>query len=633
MTVKAGRIPNLTRLAEVLLALTKQTSGLLIYILQLDRTQPFEATLSVGICRMGIFGSMLWVYFVLMNALGGGNIVAYAQMAQGAPHYSFGLLKILPMPSPAMWGFIAAMALVSCIMAIVGLCTRPAMIVATVTTLLLATYDAGRLPFWSAPYNVVFLAGLAFMFGRADVSLSVDAKIKDYWRRYPFGAIASSQSYLLAWPILLAQTSVALFYFAAFYSKLYTSGLHYIFSDGMRFALAATWTAPKEFIVPWYIQWLWNSQTLWTFAIIGHLLMQALPITAVFTPRIPRARLIEAVIFVGGMIGIREFMTVWNPWWILLAPLFIDWDHFFRAAGNAQPIRLPTPQWPAAGTARRAAVLSAVFLGYYLIVILGMRGRVDLNYPFDNFDMYSSIYADTPYSEHLPFRLFYGDVTMRTKDCEISEGRWINVTGKSWEVLDKIYSPISRKATVHDPIFYRCRQGRSRITNLPDNFFVDGHIETPVENYRKSLHAIRAFLSPVPDDAELRLWGEIVVYPAYPKAPWPHTGFKALRGILRSDGSFIGARGDVTYGAGLKSAVLDIQQEGFSSTKWAIRYVHSVWSSGKPEKPKPLPGHWVMGKYQFDPRVAPSPYSIVMDTEDPRTGEKLEFYGPYIDAD
>ncbi|MBN9453269.1 MAG: hypothetical protein J0I42_15075 [Bosea sp.] len=592
---------------------------LLVHVMQLDSSQPMAATLSIGIARIAIFSSTLWVYFIVREAMAGGDVVAYAKSLGDIPFYRFGLLRLW-MPGPDAWGVIDRLALFSTLLAIIGLLTRPAMIVSVLTTTMLASLDAGRGAFWSAPYNVIFLAGLAIMFGRADASISLDRLVRRVLPRYPLGRIEPHQTYLLAWPVLLAQAAVALFYFGAFFTKAVQGGFWYIFSDNLRNALAITWTAPKEFVIPWFVELIWSHPVLWIGALLGHMVMQLLPATAILFPRRPLLRAFEALVFAGGVIALREIMTVWNPWWIPLAVLFIDWDWLFRRSPPVSVRSGSLPTFP--------LVLGAIFLGYYCLQIVGQRGRTDLAYPFDNFDMYAGTYATRPYTQHLPYAYPYGDVSIRTPTCDISGGRWVNVTGKSRDELKAIYSPISRKATTSDPLFYRCENGESRITQLPDNLIYYGADNAPAAEYRQRLEATRVFIEQMPANSELRLWGRFMIYPAYPASPMPFDAHRALRAILKSDGTYLAARPILKLETP-KQPYLTIDQVGLDGATWKFRYRSSHWK-GQSGPLMDLPGKWVGDRYYYEVEAGPKPYSIVLVTTDPKTGEELEFYGPHI---
>jgi hypothetical protein len=612
----------------------RTATGALVYVLQLDPATARNAALSIGICRVALFSSLLWVHFILEAALGAGDIGAYIRSLDSAPFYYFSLLKLFRgsgLPSPEAWQVILVAAKISTLLAVVGLFTRPAMVVAVVANLMLALLDAGRLAYWSHPYNVVFLVGLAFMFGRADASLSLDRVLASAFRWYPFGRVPADRRFLLAWPVFLGQLAVALFYFAAFYSKMYASGLAYIFSDNLRVALALTWTAPKEFVIPWYIEAIWSHQWLWIAMMLGHVLTQALPLLAAAVPHRPYARLLEGLVFVAGVIGLRVFMTVWNPWWILLAVFFVDWDHWlsrFHGRAAVPPIGSPT-------TARltRPATLpfafSAVFLGYYGFVFLTQRGYQELNYPFCSMDMYSGIYAQRPYDQHLPYPFTYGDVTLATAACPAETGlRWTNITGFGEGELLKHFTQISRKATITEPILYRCQGGRTTVANLPDNYLVHGMVPRPLDDYRKALEALRFFLAPLPSGAELELWGRVMMSAAYPASPRPYDVHRALRGILRVDGTFAAAAASLERDSVRRKYLLTPEQRGLDGAAVSFLYRENVRGLTEAAPLRPLPGMWVDGRFEVDFDVVPKPFSVVVSTTDPATGRELQFYGP-----
>lgn len=198
----------------------------------------------------------------------------------------------------------------------------------------------------------------------------------------------------------------------------------------------------------------------------------------------------------------------------------------------------------------------------------------------------------------------------------------------SREELKGLFSPISWKSTIFEPLFYRCRDGESRVPQLPDNYLYYSTEEAPFDEYRKRLEAIRVFFDPMPDGAELRLWARIMVYPVYPASPLPFDGHKALRGILRSDGSLLAARVTRSVGDDRKPFVT-VRQTGLDGAVWKFRYRHTHWK-GQVGELIDLPGAWNGERYVFDATAGPKSYSIVLVTNDPKTGEELQFYGPHI---
>ncbi len=171
----------------------------------------------------------------------------------------------------------------------------------------------------------VHLAALAFMFAPAGASLSVDRILTKLNSRWSFGRESDPKNYY--WALILAQFSVALFYFAAAWAKIYNGGIYWALGDNMRIMVGITWDHPYYFKEPtWLIELLLNDKLIWQGAAVIHLISQFLPMTAMFFIHRPLVRLLEGVIFLSGVYGLYHVMAVWNPLWVWLAAVFIDWD-------------------------------------------------------------------------------------------------------------------------------------------------------------------------------------------------------------------------------------------------------------------------------------------------------------------
>ena len=151
------------------------------------------AEYSIGICRIALFFAIMMVahnYLVVMIE-SAGSVAGFVTRLQHVTFYSFGVMKFFGHGIvPPAW-FIVSCVYISIITgfaATIGFITRPSMIISVISLLFVGTLWAGQEPYWSHAYNVIFLAGLAFMFsGSAGSSLSVDALISRAIPQWKFG--------------------------------------------------------------------------------------------------------------------------------------------------------------------------------------------------------------------------------------------------------------------------------------------------------------------------------------------------------------------------------------------------------------------------------------------------------------
>jgi hypothetical protein len=408
--------------------------------------------ISLGVCRIAIYAALL--HSLIKNYSSAAAVEAHLSTVSAAVYIPKGVLSLFGRLPPSADIMVAVwwVAYAGCILAIVGLFTRPAMVLSTISTVALLSLWESFGVAWSHGYNVNALAALAFMFAPAGASLSLDRLVSRVvgWR--PLGLPEAGDSFY--WGVLAAQLAVALFYFAGFWSKIYNGGLAWAFSDNMRMMLAMTWEHPYFAVArPWHIGLLMENPFLWQAAAVVHLLTQALPLLAAFHIHRPAVRLLEGTIFVAGVYGLYLVMSVWDPQWFWLGAVFVDWEwaatrvralieHFSPRAGSRigaiagrlRPLLVPAsyaagrhggnPPPPAALQPslsfgqRTVAGYLLVFFGYYAaIFVFQVRDYRHNNYPFSAFDFYSENYSLPPYDEHKHFTLMAGGIRFSNGDC------------------------------------------------------------------------------------------------------------------------------------------------------------------------------------------------------------------------
>ncbi len=590
--------------------------------------------LSLGICRIAIFASMM--HTLLLNYRDAAAVSAHLATASPENYLPKGILKLfgtLPLSADLMT-IVWWVAYIATAMAIAGFVTRPAMIVSTLCTLALISLKESFGPLWSHGYNVVMCAGLAIMFGAAGASLSLD-RILHVWLRWPFGRAPAPDGYY--WPVLAAQIAVALFYFAAFWAKLYHGGLYWAFSDNMRIMLAITWEHPYYAVpIPAYIQWMMDHKLLWQLAAVAHLLSQALPLFAAFLIHRPLARLAEGAIFAGGIYGLYLVMDVWNPQWFWLVAVFVDWEWVFgllrRLGGftrSSAPAWLvprsfvpgthggaPPPEVTSAhrSKAPRIATLSylGIFLGYYVVVFAFQLGERHLNYPFSSFDFYAVNYAYPPYNQHRHYTFMAGGIVFEVGDCRNmrSDGA---VAASTFVCLDGT-AEFNRRIKQNSTIFgYYSANTHERVTG--------------------ALKAIRAYADQrypgfIPADARVSLSTRLWQYPPYPEPVAPRVSLDVLRGVLLPDGTSLSAIGTERIRDGER--LVEISLQGFKNPQVTMLYRHDPWYRHGTFAPEPLPGAWIEEKKSFrvDAKALKRPaFSSIQVRDGERT---YEFWGPIL---
>jgi hypothetical protein len=491
----------------------------------------------IAIARIALFVG-IYVTFTKLPFSAGRVEAWYASVSQVA-YQPKGLVQLFWSEPPPV-SFVETLmvvAQISTIMAIVGILTRPAMVTSVLSVLFLRSLGYSFVFGWSHPHNVMFLVGLAFMFGRAGDHLSADALIRR-WRAasLPPNRVIDG-TYM--WPLLLGQAAAALFYFAAFLTKIvrhdFSINVGWVFSDSLRNMLIQPWFVADQ-PLPWYVEMTASHPWLWQGVALGHLFTQFAPILACFAIKRPWLRLAEGLSFGAGVYLLGWFMSYWNHQWLLLLPFFVDWDYFggrlrryLHTTGcSSTPVSSPrarslverdfliidTVPGPNAGVQalRRRIVLVWVsaFLMVYVTTFMLRLGFVHSLYPFSNFDFFSDVHALEPYSEHRHWFQNLGQVSLVT-----NAGETFVQPAKDWLIsryrgIDKLQIDASLD------------QKRGLVLALAtQELRYDGwKLLGDEEQFRPPKESIR----------EIRYWGATVHFPAYPAPPGWTTVFRGLVG-------------------------------------------------------------------------------------------------------
>jgi hypothetical protein len=528
-------------------------TDLILWLGGLDRTLADRrpAWLSVAACRVCLFGSILFISQRTWNVFGGdAGFAAWYASRISAPYYPFGPLLLFghDIPGLAFWYGCEAVALYAGICAIIGMCTRPAMILSTISSLFLIVLQASSSWFWSHSYNVVFLCAIPFSFCNAGSSLSVDRVIGRFLPWYPFGRRTEP----VFWGVLAGQAAAALFYFGAFYAKIFETwhqaGIlgpyYYVFSDNMRNILGMSWLGIPEYPIPPWIHIAWSYPIIWEALILGHLFMQAIPIFAIVSADHPRLRLFEGANFFVGIVALGIFMAGWNWWWMPLAAFFVDWDYWAAAVARLLPdrFRLLPRSVPVRASAARMSVYGALlffFFGTYLTGVLSQHANNWKTYPFSNFSFYAGLYLRPPYDRHMP----YADYLIGHRSLMVPENidprsvafeGWEDFDGRHWSGLNPEEAP---KAV-------RYRERFIEFPSLNNNFHGLGR-EEDLDKLKAGMWDDLALLhlghSRLPPGTKVVVFRNTAGIPAYPEAVHKKVLHRGVRAILDIDtGEFVG---------------------------------------------------------------------------------------------
>jgi hypothetical protein len=304
---------------------------------------------------------------------------------------------------------------------LVGWRTRLATAVSFVAASSLAALSFSGSLTWSHQYNVVLIAQAAFLGARGGDVLSVDALLRSR-RGLPLLDVPGGYQ----WSLRLVQLSVALMFAGAFFYKL-TSGhgtLRWALSDNLRHQLLVRFDLadlPRPALVQWMIDDVWRYRS----AALLNLVAQLVPIFACLFVRRPWLRAVCGLAFVGETFALGLVVGLWNPQWLPLAAVFVDWDWLIRRLASRP---MPSPRAPDPPP-RAVPVFIAAFFAYTLITSFVPTLDRRLNtYPFSGFPMFSSIRAARPYDQHLPYRLAGDHIEVIGSSVHVFAQRWLDHT-------------------------------------------------------------------------------------------------------------------------------------------------------------------------------------------------------------
>ena len=287
---------------------------------------------------------------------------------------------------------------------LVGIASRAATAVSFVAAVALAALSYSSSHTWSHQYNVVFLAQAAFLGARGGDALSIDA-----WIRRARGLPELDVARGYQWSLRLVQLAVALMFAGACFHKLMHAHftLRWALSDNLRNQLLVKYDLAglrRPPLVDWLIDDPWKYRT----AAVLNLVSQAAPLAACLLVKRPVLRALCGLFFVVETVALGFVVDLWNPWWLPLYAVFVDWDALLR--------RKPSTGDAAVPRAARWYVIAFVVYDAVIAFVPTLDQRVN-TYPFTSFPMFSNIRARQPYGEHLPYAVAAGHFEVLANDA------------------------------------------------------------------------------------------------------------------------------------------------------------------------------------------------------------------------
>ena len=304
----------------------------------------------------------------------------------------------------------------------VGLASRASAAVSCGAALALTSASFSSSPSWSHQYNVVFLAQLAFLGARGGDALSLDAWLR---RRRGLPALDVPRGY--QWSIRLVQLAVAVMFAGAAFDKLMYGHftLRWALSDNLRHQLLVHYDLaglPRTPVADWLVDDVWRFRT----AAVLNLISQACPILAVIFARRPPIRALAGGFFVVETIALGLVVNLWNPHWLPLVAVFLDWDRLAALISRRPFAAPPAPDGWTPPTAARAYVIAFVIYDAVTAIIPTLDQKLN-TYPFSGFPMFATVRARPPYDQHQPYTV-PGDhfEAMSDRPLDDHARRWID---------------------------------------------------------------------------------------------------------------------------------------------------------------------------------------------------------------
>ncbi|CAN5208283.1 hypothetical protein BH11MYX1_BH11MYX1_45710 [soil metagenome] len=368
--------------------------------------------------RIAIASAVLLTLFRLAHDVSTGDVAGAHTLYR--PVGIWMLLGRMPPPGwlvHALW----IVAVTTTITMLLGLATMASTALSFISALAITSLSFSASAHWSHQYNVVLIAQCAFLGAHAGDVLSLDRVLRTL-RGLP--TLDRPRAY--QWSLRLVQLAVAVMFACAAFHKLLHGHftLRWALSDNLRhqllvrFDLAGLARPP---LVDWLIDDPWRYRT----AAVLNLISQAAPLAACFLVRRPVWRALFGGFFLVETVALAYVVDLWNPHWLALYAVFIDWDWLLRRREPAGTASEPPPTWSQQKGARIFVIVFVIYdVATALIPSLDQRLNT---YPFSGFPMFSTVLAKEPYAGHSAY-VVVGDHFEVTADppIDLATQRWFD---------------------------------------------------------------------------------------------------------------------------------------------------------------------------------------------------------------
>lgn len=425
--------------------------------------------LSVAVVRIAIGLSTAWSLLLLVADPG--------PRASYEPDGLWQLFGTAPPPAAVITA-LRGLCWISTVFMIVGFRARLSSAVSAVSFVCLCSYEVGFYAGWTRVFNVVQLVHLAFLGARSGDTLAVDA-----WLRARAGLPPAVGHY--RWSIQLVQLATALMFASAAAAKWAAGGFtaSWIFSDNMRHQILVQYDLlgiPRSAVANAIV----DNVVLYRGAALCAVVCQLVPLASVFLLRYPRARLVCAACFVAEAVGIGLVLDLWDPHWLPLACVFVDWEWLTRRPRTATPPRAPR---------RAMRAFASVYVAVYIATAFtpGLDRWLS-TYPFTRFPMFAHVRAKRPYDVHQSYELVRGRL-------EIAATPALSDDIRAWVTRSYGYRWLHR---IRDP-----RRLRTRLAQISRD--VERRCACRVDAVVLELAVLRSPAYPAPAGLEERRYGVI----------------------------------------------------------------------------------------------------------------------------
>ncbi len=478
-----------------------------------------------------------WAAAVVRIAIAGAVLLTLARLATQDPlvapaglYRPVGIWMLLgrTVPPEAVIGILWVLAWTSTVAMLVGLYTRAATAVSFGAAVALAAISFSGSTAWSHQYNVVFLAHCAFLGARGGDVLSIDALIR---RRRGLPEVNLERGY--QWSLRLVQLAVALMFAGAVFHKLLHGHgtLRWALSDNLRYQLLVRYDLAgldRPAVVSWIIDDVWKFRG----AALLNLVTQLVPILACVFVRRPWLRAVCGLAFVTETLALGLVISLWNPHWLPLVAVFVDWDALLRKRADVLPL---TSTWT---PPRGPRIFVIAFVAYEVLTSFVPTLDQRLNtFPFSSFPMFATIRAEAPYGEHLDYTVPGDHITPISAPVHVFAQRW----------LDHSFRGLYQE---RDP--ERLRKKLAQVLEQAPSRYPDATIKD-----------LRAYLT-------------LFVAPAYPAPAHFEPHDIAVTGELRADGTFRTVLGSWT------GTTLELRPQNVDARDVQLVYY-------KDDEPQPIP--------------------------------------------